>query len=85
MLWTSENKNGDIAASRIGTDGKYVYVESHWDKHIAYDVNTGKKAWSNDKDGLRYRTTTPTIHGTTLWTAAGSSVFKIDKNSGDII
>lgn len=48
-------------------------------------MNTGKKAWSNDKDGLRYRTTTPTINGNTLWTAAGSSVFKIDKNSGDII
>lgn len=85
VLWTAENKNGYSAASRIVTDGKYVYVGSHWDKLIAYDVNTGKKAWSNDKDGLRYRTTTPTINGNTLWTAAGSSVFKIDKNSGDII
>ena len=82
VLWTAKNENGFSAPSRIVADGKYVYVGSHWDKLVAYDAATGKKAWSNDKDGLRYRTTTPTSDGEMLWVAAGSSVFGIDKNSG---
>lgn len=84
-LWTAENKKGYSAPSRMVTDDKYVYVGSHWDKLIAYDKATGKTAWSNDTEGLRYRSTTPTVVGDMIYVAAESSVFKVDRNSGKII
>lgn len=67
------------------TDDKYVYVGSHWDKLIAYDKATGKTAWSNDTEGLKYRSTTPAEVKDTLYVAAESSVLKVDRNSGKII
>ncbi len=82
IIWTAENPRGYSAPSRMVTDGRCVYVGSHWDKLIAYDVATGKTIWSNDKDGLRYRTTTPSLQGDVLWVAAESSVFKVDAGSG---
>lgn len=85
VLWTAENSRGYSAPSRMVTDEKYVYVGSHWDKLVAYDKVSGKKAWGNDKEGLRYRTTTPYVDGDVLWVAAESSVFKINKNNGEIL
>lgn len=84
-LWTSENKRGYSAASRIVTDGSNVYLGSHWDKLVAYDKTSGKTVWTNDKEGLRYRTTTPTTDGDVLWVAAESSIFGLSARDGKAI
>lgn len=85
VVWKKDNSRANCSPSRMIIDGNKLIVGSHWDEIIAYDKTNGKRIWDNDKEGLRYRTTTPAVSGDKLYVAATTKVFELDKNNGKIL
>lgn len=84
-LWTQKNPRACNSPARVVVQGNAVILSSHWDTLIAYDRVSGKKLWANEKNGLRYRTTTPGMWGNSLLVAAQSKVFVLDPANGKIV
>lgn len=84
-IWKKSNAGANSSPTRMVIDGNKLIVGSHWDELIAYNKDSGKRIWSNDKEGLRYRTTTPVVAGESIYVAAGEKLFELNKSNGKII
>ncbi len=85
VIWQKKNARANSSPTRMVIDGNMLIVGSHWDELIAYNKTNGKRIWSNDKEGLRYRTTTPVVVGSSIYVAAGERLFELNKSNGKII
>ncbi len=85
VIWQKKNDKANSSPTRMVIDGDMLIVGSHWDELIAYNKNNGKRIWDNDKDGLRYRTTTPVVVGDKIYVAAGDKLFELNKSNGKIL
>ena len=85
VIWKKSNARANSSPTRMVIDGNKLLLGSHWDELIAYNKNNGKRIWANDKDGLRYRTTTPVVIEDSIYVAAGEKLFELNKSNGKII
>ncbi len=85
VIWQKKNDKANSSPTRMVIDGDMLIVGSHWDELIAYNKNNGKRIWDNDKEGLRYRTTTPVVVGDKIYVAAGDKLFELNKSNGKIL
>lgn len=84
LVWETENDRANSSPTRMIVSGDLLYVGSHWDELIAYDKNTGKRVWSNDGDGIRYRTSTPFMFEGGLYVTTSASILELDPQSGKV-
>ncbi len=84
LVWETENDRANSSPTRMIISGELLYVGSHWDELIAYDKNTGKRVWSNDGSGIRYRTSTPFIYEGGLYVTTSASILELDPQSGEV-
>ena len=84
LVWETENDRANSSPTRMIISGDALLVGSHWDELIAYDKNTGKRIWSNDKDGIRYRTSTPFIYNGGIYVTTSGSILELDMGSGKV-
>ena len=84
LVWETENDRANSSPTRMIVSGDLLYVGSHWDELIAYDKNTGKRVWSNDGDGIRYRTSTPFMFEGGLYVTTSASILELDPRSGKV-
>ena len=85
VIWEKKNARANSSPTRMVIDGDRLIVGSHWDELIAYNKYNGKRIWDNDKGGLRYRTTTPTIYEGKMYVAAQTLLFELDRETGKIL
>ena len=84
LVWETKNSRANSSPTRMVVSGDLLLVGSHWDELIAYDKNTGKRVWSNDGDGIRYRTSTPFIYEGGIYVTTGSSIPELDPSDGEV-
>ena len=84
LVWETENSRANSSPTRMVVSGDLLLVGSQWDELIAYDKNTGKRVWSNDGDGIRYRTSTPFIYEGGIYVTTGSSILELAPSDGEV-
>lgn len=84
-IWDKKNKSANGTPARMIIDDNQLIVGSQWDKLVAYDKTKGKELWYNDKDGVRYRSTTPTVKDGYIYVTAENKLFKLDRNTGKAV
>lgn len=86
VIWDADNARANCSPTRMVIVDNRLFVGSHWDELICYDKNTGKRLWANDRDGLRYRTTTPIVLSDgRMIVAAETKLFELDYGTGKIV
>lgn len=85
-IWrNSEWSQREGSVMTLAVDDNVVIGGAHWRALYANDANTGKLMWSHSRDGLRNRSSSPSLHGGHLYLISGDSFFVIDSKTGDII
>ena len=84
-VWESGNDRANSSPTRMVVCGDLLLVGSHWDELIAYDKGSGKRMWSNDGDGIRYRTSTPFIYEGGIYVTTSASILELDPKSGKVV
>lgn len=69
----------------LSVDDNVVIGGAHWGALYANDARTGRLLWSHSRDGLRNRSSSPSIHGKYLYLISGESFFLIEAETGNII
>ena len=85
LVWESGNDRANSSPTRMVVCGDLLLVGSHWDELIAYDKGSGKRMWSNDGDGIRYRTSTPFIYEGGIYVTTSASILELDPKSGKVV
>lgn len=85
LVWESGNDRANSSPTRMVVCGDVLLVGSHWDELIAYDKGSGKRMWSNDGDGIRYRTSTPFIYEGGIYVTTSGSILELDPKSGKVV
>ena len=85
LVWETTNDRANSSPTRMVISGDMLLVGSHWDELIAYDKNTGKRLWSNDGSGIRYRTSTPFIYEGGIYVTTSASILELDPKSGEVV
>ena len=85
LVWESGNDRANSSPTRMVVCGDVLLVGSHWDELIAYDKGNGKRMWSNDGDGIRYRTSTPFIYEGGIYVTTSASILELDPKSGKVV
>ena len=85
LVWESGNDRANSSPTRMVICGDLLLVGSHWDELIAYDKGSGKRMWSNDGDGIRYRTSTPFIYEGGIYVTTSASILELDPKSGKVV
>ena len=85
LVWESGNDRANSSPTRMVVCGDLLLVGSHWDELIAYDKGSGKRMWSNDGDGIRYRTSTPFIYEGGIYVTTSGSILELDPKSGKVV
>ena len=85
LVWESGNDRANSSPTRMVVCGDLLLVGSHWDELIACDKGSGKRMWSNDGDGIRYRTSTPFIYEGGIYVTTSASILELDPKSGKVV
>lgn len=86
VIW----KNNQWAQNE-GTTSNFTFTDnliitgSQWQALFANDLKTGNLVWKADKDGLRFRASTPILKNGVLYVLSQSSLFILDPKSGNVI
>lgn len=82
VKWSSKNSGANSSAARMIIIDNKLIVSSQWDEIIAYDKNTGKKIWSEDKDSIRFRSSSPTYANGKMYVVSDGRLFTFDPSNG---
>lgn len=85
-LWNNkgwQRGEGTVSTWSVGSGNLICGVQ--WSALYANDLKTGKMAWRNDKEGLRFRASSPAVYGGLLYTISDDSFYIIDEKSGRIV
>ena len=86
LLWRNDEWNqGEGTTSTLAVGAGTVIGSVQWSALYGNDEKTGKKLWSESKEGLSNRGSTPAIHGNLAYLVSMESFFIIDATSGRII
>lgn len=86
VIWrnTSWAQNEGTTSTFAFTD-KVVLTGSQWQALFANDLQTGKMEWRADRDGLRFRASTPVVVNGIIYVLSDKSLFLLDPKTGNII
>lgn len=82
LKWSVENSGANSSAARMILIEDKLIVSSQWDEIIAYDKNTGKRVWSENKDSIRYRSSSPTYINGKMYVVSDGRLFTFDPKNG---
>ena len=85
-LWQSTHKNlyGATSSCITFADG-VVMSEQQWHGIYGNDARTGKQLWARRRDGLNWRTGSPTVCGGRVILTSGDKLVEIDLFTGETI
>ncbi len=78
-------EQGEGTTSTIAADDKVVISGAQWRAMHGNDTQTGKHLWSQRKNGISNRGSTPTIHNGLAYFIASKSFFIIEVETGNVI
>lgn len=86
VVWRNNgwSQNEGTTSTFAFTDSM-VLTGSQWQALFANDLKTGKMEWRADRDGLRFRASTPLVSGGIIYVLSQKSLFILDHKTGKVI
>lgn len=86
VIWrnTAWSQNEGTTSTFAFTD-TMVLTGSQWQALFANDMESGKMEWRADRDGLRFRASTPVVRGSVIYVLSDKSLFLLDPKDGNVI
>lgn len=86
VVWVNEDwaqNEGTISTFAFTDD--LILTSSQWQALFANDLKSGKMVWRADKEGIRFRASTPVCRGGVIYLLSQNSLFILDQKSGEVI
>lgn len=86
QIWLNKGWGRGEGTTETWTVGRDNLISgAQWSALYANDLRTGKTIWRNDRDGIRFRASSPSSHGSLLYILSSDSFFILDEETGRVI
>lgn len=86
IIWKNKDwGQNEGTTSTMSVDDKILISSSQWGALYGNDVKTGEMKWRISDGGMRFRASSPAIHGNLLYVISDKSLFIVDKDTGNVI
>ena len=85
-IWTNKSwMRGEGCTATLSLNNNILIGHSHWRGLYANNAQTGDLLWRHTDYGLRHRSSSAAMHGSTLYILSDESLFVIESATGKII
>lgn len=86
VVWQNDDwSQNEGTISTFAFTDSLVLTSSQWQALFANDLTTGKLKWRADRDGIRFRASTPVVNNGVIYLLSQNSLFVIAPQSGEVI